>query len=307
MRHVPIIFLLLILTIPALASDNHPPFDLDIQHDIPYATLRNDENEQRFLDVYAPTVAADWATVVLFHGGSGSKDDLPMVDLSRAIAEQGAVVFNVSTSQVDGARYFREDGNGAGIRRYHEEGVCAIRFARDMAADYGGTGEQLILFGQSAGGYVGLWLSLVGDDVAQVWDSFANGRGGPAQQVDCVADNSISIVPDAMIGYAGAYIFFNQEQFTEEDPELQQLIQPQTYIGNNTAVKLRFVFGRNDRDMPDFAVDWSEELYNDLAATGYNITWTLMEGRHMFPTHRPAFEPLLAVIQEVLTSVDIQQ
>ncbi|RMF80176.1 MAG: hypothetical protein D6737_08925 [Chloroflexi bacterium] len=276
------------------------PLEIEVIRDLPYTIPLNDDANEQLLDVYAPTVDGDWPAVIMFHGGSGTKNIEPMVELSRMIAERGAVVFNANILRGDGAQLYRRHENGAGVRQFIEEGVCAVRFARAMVAEYGGSGDRVIIFGHSGGGYVGLWVSLVGDSASEVWDTFAATRNGPSQQVECVANNDVSVRPDAMIGYAGAYVFFDQDQFVEDDPELQQVITPRTYIGGNPDLVLRFILGRQDRLMPDFAVEWTEQLYNDLADAGYNITWTVLEGEHMFPTDTPAIDSLMAVIGEVL-------
>ena len=286
------------LMIPMTTAQS--PDSITVTHDILYTTPLADSAQEHLLDVYAPEQADNLPVVVILHGSGGSKNTNPYPELSEVIAEHGAIVFNANISQQHGASLYAEDENGAGIRRYIEEAVCAIRFARATAGEYGGNSDHLIIFGHSGGGYAGLWASLVNDELTQVWNTFAESRGAPVQQVGCLADNTVSAKPTAMITYAGAFIFFEQGQYIEEDAELQQLISPHTYFGVHPDIILRFIWGRNDTTMPSFAVDWSEEWYIELADAGYNITWTVIEGEHNIPIGTPAESSLLAIIDEVL-------
>ena len=303
------ILIVLIFVVVSNRATNHAQDseEIVVDRDIPYLTPLAENAAERLLDVYASSTSGDFPTVVILHGGSGSKDSYGYPEISQKIAELGAVVFTANISQENGAILFREDEYGSGVRRFLEEGMCAIQFARVQSADYGGNGEDVIVFGHSGGGYVALWLSLVGKDASNVWNEFASQHGGPEQQVECLATELDFVSPSAMIGFAGAYVFFDQEQFVEANPALQGLISPATYIANNPDVILRFIFGRTDRTMPDFAVEWTRKYYNDLADAGHNITWTVVESSHNFPVTSPANAPVMAVIGEVVNSLKAQE
>ena len=284
----------------ALMVIAQPPDSITVTRNIPYTTPLADRSEERLLDVFAPEQADNLPVVVVLHGSGGSKNTNPFPELSQAIAERGAVVFNTTISRDFGVLLYNEDENGAGVRRYIEEATCALRFARATAEEYGGNGEKLIVIGQSGGGYVALWVSLVNDAIAQIWDEFSESRGGPSQQVGCLADNEVSAKPMAMIGYAGAFVFFEQDRYVEVDAELQQLINPRTYIGNHTDIVLRFIWGRNDTSKLPIGVERTEQLYEELANAGYNISWTMVEGGHSIPMGTLAESSIMAIIDEIL-------
>ena len=105
----------------------------------------------------------------------------------------------------------------------------------------------MIVIGQSAGGALGLWAALIGDDLATVWDEITTVRGTPLPQLDCVAAEG-SLRPDAFIGYGGAYNIM--ELVKAQDPELAAVLTPETYIGANLDVPLRFINGTMDNLVP---------------------------------------------------------
>ena len=71
---------------------------LAVTKDVTYAVAISQGLVDRQLDVYSPSEGEGMPVVVLLHGGSGSKDQPPYVEVSRRLAEQGVVVFNASYS-----------------------------------------------------------------------------------------------------------------------------------------------------------------------------------------------------------------
>ena len=194
----------------------------------------------------------------------------------------------------DGRQYFRTP-NGSGLRDIYEIGACAIRFARAEAQAYGGGRGPVVVLGQSAGGVVGLWATLVGDDGDEVWDDFAATRGGPPKQQDCTG-GAASAVPDAFVGYAGGYNVF--DLVMDEDAELHELVSPGSHVGRNAQVLMRFMVGSSDTVVPSFLQERHEELYEAMVESGYDATWTTIDAGHFVTSasHGPIVEAVTDVI-----------
>ena len=165
-------------------------------------------------------------------------------DLARSISDLGAVVFVADFRAGDALAMFRDE-NATPLREATEGAACAIRFARANAAEHGGRSGRVLVIGQSAGGFLGLWAALVGDDIATVWDEVAADRGGPLPHLECVATEG-SARPDAFVGYAGAYSIM--ELVKAEDPELAAVLTPDTYLGDNLDVVIRLLQGTSPLD-----------------------------------------------------------
>jgi len=106
-----------------------------------------------------------------------------------------------------------------------------------------------------------------------VWDTFAESRGGPPMQMECVEGETLSGRPDILLGVTGAYTYFYQVE--NEDPALFQLVHPPTYVGRNTDVVLRFVEARPDENAAHQRVAvLNAEFFESLRAAGYEVTWT---------------------------------
>jgi acetyl esterase/lipase len=125
-------------------------------------------------DVIAPSEASAAATVVLLGGGSTAFENRRyQQDLAVALAERGAVVFLLSYRSAATGNY---DSDSASDAR------CAVNYARDTAAAYGGDPDRVVIVGHSMGGLMGLDIVTQGDGEAE----------------GCLADGTG--IPDAVIG-----------------------------------------------------------------------------------------------------------
>ena len=235
--------------------------------------------------------------VVILSGASGTKATSTYQALARDIADLGAVVFIPDFPRGDARRMFTQD-NATPLREAMESAACAIRFARANVAEYGGSSDQVLVIGLSAGGALGLWAALIGDDLAIVWDEITADRGTPLPQLDCVASEG-SIRPDAFVGYGGGYNIM--ELVRSQDPELATVMLPETYIGANTDVTLRFINGTMDTTVPRPLQEQHEALSQTLAEAGYDSTWTTVEAGHILSPFLPAaHEAIVAAVAEIL-------
>jgi acetyl esterase/lipase len=232
--------------------------------------------------------------VVLVPGFQMRKEGYRLI--SEAIASQRAVVFTIDwaawTSPTRAAQ-----GSGAKLREWSETVTCAVRFARATASDYGGDPERVTLVGHSAGGGLGLWEALAGNDLEPLWEGLASMRGGPPPQIDCLA-SGVSAYPDAFVGYGGAYA--SLEFLEEEDPEMWEVASPFAFIGGNPNLRIRFIHGEWDSVIPAEHIDLSLQLLEDLTDAGYDATWTVVDAGHNFSHTGPAGESTLQVIMEAV-------
>lgn len=278
----------------ATARVIEPPSGIEATRDIAFAFPAALIASEWLLDVYSPAEEGDWPIVVILHGAGGSKNEAELQLIAHDIAGEGALVVVPNNRPESGEPLFRDDWPG--IREYLENTACAIRFARANGPEYGGNPEQVVVIGHSGGGYAGMWVALVADDLEMIWDAFASDHSGPSKQVDCVAGDDVSARPDVFIGFAGAYVYF--EQFAAEDPELFELVNPATYIGRNKALMVRILEATRDETRPRWANESTRQLYEQLAEAGYDVELEEVVAAHGLG--RGAREAVIRVLWETI-------
>ena len=256
------------------ASPTSKPPTAEVITDLQYTISTRPGGAGWLLDVYVPAAPAGLPPVVIFGGMGLPKEGYGYQALAQSLAAEGAVVFlpNFAPGGSSGVDMFRTE-NGIALREELEAALCAVRFARAKSADYGGASERVLVIGHGGGGWDGIFTALVGDETETVWDTFADTRGGPPRQMECVEGKSLSGRPDIFLGYAGAYTYFYQVE--NEDPALFALVHPPPYVGRNTDVVLRFVEAKPDENAVHQRVAvLNEEFFESLRAAGYDVTWT---------------------------------
>jgi len=268
-----------------------PSYSVEVTEDIEYLKLLQPDAPVQELDVYAPTEPGPWPVVVVMHAWFQSKDTTAYSSIGEELAGRGAVVFVPQRRSPCSMLSECAEDNGRDLREVHESWACAVRFARERAADYGGDAGWITVFGHES---TGLETALMGDEVQQVWDEFASKRGGPPPQTECLAGEDSAHV-DAYIGYGGDYDFY--ERLSESDPELWELTSPFGLIGRGASLPVHLVFGGMAN--PAY-IEKAEEYQEDLVNAGYDATLTLLpEGRAEIPWSGPDREELIQVILEV--------
>jgi len=109
-------------------------------------------------DVYTPAGDGPWPVVVAFHGlDSNGKDEADTVVVAEAAAAEGMVVFAPSWIVWDPGPFPITIDIFEGWKR---AASCAVAFAQQRAAEYGGDSATTVVYGFSAGAGAGLLASL---------------------------------------------------------------------------------------------------------------------------------------------------
>jgi hypothetical protein len=268
-----------------------PSYTVEVTKDVEYVTLLQPDAPVQQLDVYAPTEPGPWPVVVVMHAWFQSKDTTAYSSIAEELAGRGVVVFVPQRRSPCSMLSECAEDNGRDFREVHESWACAVRFARERAADYGGDPGWITVFGHDSSG---LETAFMGDDVQQAWEEFASNRGGPPPQTECVAVEASARV-DAYIGYGGDYDFY--ERLSESDPDLWELTSFFGLIGRNPSLPVHLVFGGMAN--PAY-IEKAEEYQEDLVNAGYDATLTLLpEGRAEIPWSGPDREELIQLILQV--------
>jgi acetyl esterase/lipase len=229
----------------------------------------------RMMDVWAPTEPGDWPAVVIVHG-VGRQSMASFQPMAKAIAEQGAVAYNID---VDDTIPF--------ITAIQQV-ACAVRFAESRTEDFGGDGSRIVLLGNSIGAPVAI---VVAFDV----DQFS----GP-----CAVEDAPGHV-DAFVGYegdfeylrSGDYFRIDHRYLEEDDPELFALMNPANHIGSNPDLVVKLIAGVDEDEMwYDVPPAVTEDFGRQLETAGYDVEVTILEGA----THVDVMNPDTEAFQEVV-------
>lgn len=262
-------------------TENGPPFAVIKSKDLVYAkVLKRGEPVELMLDVYAPEEAGDWPLVLFLHGFGDTKEGT--FQLPQAIAQQGAMVFNIDYPDIDPTVACLDKGKGH--RELDEIVACAVRLARVSAADLGNETAPVAIAGFEYGGGVGSHIALLGDAVESRWEEYAATYGGPPCQCECVVSQGSSHV-DALVGIAGIYDAFigyegkyGREFMQEKDPELWKMLYGS--IGENPELKIRLLHSQTDATIP---YENSVAFKAILDEAGYDVELIPFEGGHTTP------------------------
>jgi predicted esterase len=284
---------LLLLGISLVECDSNAPISVAVTKDLVYAkAFKRDRPVELMLDVYAPAEPGEWPIVLYLHDFGETKEGTTL--LPQAIAEQGAIVFNIDYPDIDPSVACLNKGKGH--RELDEIVACAVRFARVKASDLGSDAPPLAIAGFSWGGGVASHVALMGDTVEARWQEYAAAHDGPPCQCECVVSEGSNDV-DALVGIAGSYDAFvgydglyGREFLQEKDPELWQMLY--SSIGENLDLKIRLLHSETDSTIP---YENSVAFETLLAEAGYDVKLIPYTGGHTTP-----LEPTVQTIMDVL-------
>ena len=208
--------------------------------------------------VHLPDRPAGAPVVVLVHGGGWvAGSPISMTPLAEEAAARGAVVVNAS---------YRVGRDRGGYPSSFDDVACAVRFARDRAAEVGAAGP-LVLAGHSAGAHISAVVALSED------------RFGD----DCPWEGTST--PDTLVGLAGIYrldaVAPVMEFFLGGDrasaPEAWEAADPYAHLLAGTSFDTLLIHGLDDRIVP---ADSSEAFAEALSDVGADVLVRLVEGGH---------------------------
>jgi predicted esterase len=149
------------------------------------------DGDDRFIDdeglinVVAPIAEGPWPVVVAFHGNPRGVDKAWMMPTARAIARQNRVVFVPTWGSVSGT-FQRDASLEEEFDLLVREIQCAVLFAKDRAAEYGGDPNHITVYGYSAGGNAALMAGF-----------------GHADPLETCAANGDAVQPQAIVNGDG--------------------------------------------------------------------------------------------------------
>jgi dienelactone hydrolase len=267
-----------------------PAYTVEVTKDVDYLRLLEPGAAVQKVDIYAPTQVEPWPVVVLVPGVFQCKESAAYTSLAEELAGRGVVVFVPERRSQSATIIESAHDNGIEFREVSESCACAVRFARERAADFGGDPGRITVFGH---GGTGLETALIGDDLGPLWDEFAALHGGPPPQTECLAAGTTARV-DAYVTYAGDFHIY--EVLKDSDPGLWELTSPHALIGRNPSLPINIVRGEGDAAT---LLDRAVELHRALVDAGYDATLTMLgTAGTTIPWSGPDREALIQVILE---------
>jgi acetyl esterase/lipase len=136
--------------VPSSAASSMP---ITVTRDLTYL---DEDGAQFHLDVYAPETRGSWPVAVAFHGAAaGLKSDSYVTVVAKAAAKAGMVVLVPSWVPGFPGSVHADDLTGGFARS-----SCALAYAQQEAAAYGGDPTRIVTYGFSAGSPEAAWLAL---------------------------------------------------------------------------------------------------------------------------------------------------
>lgn len=225
---------------PHIAEPPAEPLTFSIDRDVPYTS-------ELSVDIYYPDAEGPWPVAVVLHGGEEHKANISGFGL--AAAQRGIVTF-VPDWHAFWAE-IQEDRLAA-----VEDVDCAIRFARERAAEYGGDAERVVMAGWSAGANFAAIAVLRDDSVVG----------------DCLVDSEVGNRTHGLVGLDGVYNFAEliaDEPISWTREEIDE-ISAHSYVPATAG-----------DDQPEFRLftgsveelhTQAEQFRDDLAEAGFQVT-----------------------------------
>ncbi|WP_161946697.1 alpha/beta hydrolase [Ureibacillus xyleni] len=234
---------------------------------LPYA---NTKNPRQQLDIIYPSVGnAPYKVIVNFHGGgwiSGSRKSANHSAVMLA-TQQGYAVINV------GYRLATEETWPAQLH----DAKAAIRFIRANARKYRLNTNNIVVWGNSAGGHIASMLAATNgmkdmEDLTLGYEKYSSDVQGV---VSFYGISDVTHLRNEGVNYANALLGFN----VQENPDKARLASPIEYVSENFP-PIFIIHGTNDQVVPfEQSVKFAEKIN---AVTGKNQAHLklLIKGKH---------------------------
>ena len=223
------------------------PAALEAKYQVVVTSGLSGEDTQE-ITVWAPDAEGAWPVVYGLHGTGGNAQDL--AELATALAGQGAVVFATD--------YRSELMPTPQWKDAYRDTECGYRYARSVAADYGGDLDQPVtIVGHSLGASIALAMGL------------NDGVFGPDADGDFDSCPAGVPRPDVIVPLSGCHYEYESRTF-DFDPQAYEF----TYDESDVVL----IVGTED----DICEPWqSEDAAAALQDNGFDTTLvTINEGNH---------------------------
>jgi dienelactone hydrolase len=201
--------------------------------------------------VFAPDAKGPWPVIVAFHGIGGTGED--MAEIATRLAREGTVVF---------APTYRTDiTTQEGLEQAAVDVECGYRFARSIAAEYGGDLDQPVTFvGWSLGATAALALGLT-EEIDPT-----------GKHVSCFSEVPR---PDIIVAMSGCHYEYEGRQLDFD-----------TSGWGNKEADLVLIAGEKDEEC---AAWQSQDAATELRSAGYDVDLLILDGANHYA---PVFHDL---------------
>ena len=205
----------------------------------------------------------------MLHGGGGNKDQPTYSTVSEALAEAGLLVFNANHALGGQTPQTMVSSGGRALYEGLENIGCALRYAAEHAAEYGGDETNITVLGHSAGGLSGALAVLGGTDLD---DAVRRGSNGVPSQVDCVSTWERPAVTRFVSDNGALFILAHPDSpFRPTDAQLRAFADPRAYVAGLTgSLRVRLILGANDSLTPQWHQDDIRLFAEELGALGHD-------------------------------------
>jgi dienelactone hydrolase len=200
--------------------------------------------------VFAPDAEGRWPVVVAFHGIGGTGQD--MAEIATRLAREGSVVFAPT--------YATDITTQEGVDRAAVDAECGYRFARSIAAEYGGDLDQPVSFvGWSLGASTALAIGLT-EEIDPT-----------GEFVSCFGQVPR---PDIIVAVSGCHYEGGQLDFVD------------TEAWGNREAEIFLLAGEKDTNCPLWE---TEDAAAEMRSAGYEVNLSMLDGADHFA---PVFHDL---------------
>jgi dienelactone hydrolase len=189
--------------------------------------------------VFAPDAEGSWPLIVAFHGVGGTPED--MAEIATRLAREGNVVFAPT--------YGTDITTQEGVDRAAVDAECGYRFARSIAAEYGGDLDQPVTFvGWSLGASAALAIGLT-EEIDPT-----------GEFVSCFGQVPR---PDIIVAVSGCHYGGGQLDFID------------TEAWGNKEADIILLAGEKDTNCPPWETD---DASAEMRSAGYNVELVTLKG-----------------------------
>ena len=276
---------------PAGATPTPPPSAAYVRRGVPYCTHGG---VQLLMDIYVPKTRAARAPAVLFlHAGAwilGDKTVTSGVSEFEPYLERGYVIASIDYRLAPMAKFPAQI----------QDAMCAVRFLRARAAEFGIDPNHIAAMGASAGGHLAALLGVLKGDEFGAPSQYANESSRVQAVVDLFGPADLQAPDFVSISLDAAQKVFGVDHLGPS-PQLKRA-SPVTYVSSSSAPFL-IIHGAEDSVVP---LNQSVALAAKLTAAGVPVHLIVVQNAEhgLVPKGGPISPSLDAIIQAIGSFLD---